>query len=175
MSISYFRSQRERQETMLEKYGFLCDCQACTLTGDQRRRNNDERQLVVTLDKHIERHLYDFESEHNDNSDIVHIRGFKDIAVPGMKETDFDDEDLSDILTAIKLLYYKLHLMDNLGFKVVSQIAVCSYILEVCEEWDLVNIGLKTAELGLKLAERIYGRQYHLYKKWCNIVKNFNK
>ena len=53
---------------MLEKYGFLCDCQACTLTGDQRRRNNDERQLVVTLDKHIERHLYDFESEHNDNT-----------------------------------------------------------------------------------------------------------
>ena len=136
-----------------------------------RRRNNDERQLVVTLDKHIERHLYDFESEHNDNSDIVHIRGFKDIAVPGMKETDFDDEDLSDILTAIKLLYYKLHLMDNLGFKVVSQIAVCSYILEVCEEWDLVNIGLKTAERGLVLAERIYGRQYHLYKHWCNIVK----
>ena len=157
---------------MLEKYGFLCDCPACTLTGDQRRRNNDQRKLVVTLDKLVERHLYDFESD-NDRSDFVDMKDLAD--VPGMEETDIDDEDLSDILTAIKLLYYKLHLMDKLGFKVVSQLAVCSYILEVCEEWDLVSIGLKTAERGLILAERIYGRQYHLYKKWCNIVKNFKK
>ena len=72
----------------------------------------------------MERHLYDFEEE-EDIGDYEEIfENLEDV----IKITELDcinceeDEDLNDIKMAIKLLFYKIHLMDTLGFKVVSQV-----------------------------------------------------
>ena len=120
------RSQKERREMMLEQYGFECDCLACTLTGEQRKENNQQRRLVADLDIIIERLLYDFPPEESLEPVITtpHI----EISLPCLEQLEAeiedseDSEDLPDVLTAIKLSFYKLYLMERLGFKVVSQV-----------------------------------------------------
>ena len=107
---------------MLEQYGFDCDCEACSLTGEKREENNKQRRLVDDLDLVIERLLYEFPNEEN----IHPVKPCHqiDFSLPWLDkmESSNEDSDLSDILTAIKLNYYKLYLMDRIGFKVVSQV-----------------------------------------------------
>ena len=108
---------------MLEQYGFECDCLACTLTGEQRKENNQQRRLVADLDIIIERLLYDFPPDESLEPVITtpHI----EMSLPCLEQLEAeseDSEDLPDVLTAIKLSFYKLYLMERLGFKVVSQV-----------------------------------------------------
>ena len=112
---------------MLEKYGFLCDCPACSLTGVERRRDNEQRRLLHSLDGIIERHLYDIEDISMDESDdldaINEILEKTNISIPEPNNILQEElEDLKDVLFAIKLLLLKLHLMNILGFKIVSQV-----------------------------------------------------
>ena len=121
----FARSQKERRETMLEQYGFECDCQACSLTGEERRENNQQRRLVADLDILIERLLYDFPEE--ERPEAVIATPSIEISLPCLEqlETDSDESDaadLQDVLAAIKISFYKLYLMEKLGFKVVSQV-----------------------------------------------------
>ena len=93
-------------------------------SGDKKHKNNTHRQFVLTIDTLVERHLYDFEEE-EDIGDYEEIFEYLEDVI---KITELDcinceeDEDLNDIKMAIKLLFYKIHLMDTLGFKVVSQV-----------------------------------------------------
>ena len=110
---------------MLEQYGFECDCQACTLSGEERRENNQQRRLVADLDSLIERLLYDFPEE--ERPEAVIATPSIEISLPCLEqlETDSDESDeadLQDVLAAIKISFYKLYLMEKLGFKVVSQV-----------------------------------------------------
>jgi len=184
ITISYFtkllavKSQRERRTAMLEQYGFECDCQACTLTGEERKENNQQRRLVDDLDLLIERLLYDFPpEEENIQVSSASPKVEVDISLAWLDklESATEETESRDILTAIKLNYYKLHLMEKLGFKVVSQISVCSYILEICKEWQLEEAGYPALESGVKLAECIYGQKSKHYKAWLEKRKNFNR
>ena len=110
---------------MLEQYGFECDCLACTLSGEERRENNQQRRLVADLDILIERLLYDFPEE--ERPEAVIATPNIDISLPCLEQLetsieDSDEADLQDVLAAIKISFYKLYLMERLGFKVVSQV-----------------------------------------------------
>ena len=115
---------------MLEKYGFLCDCPACSMTGVERKRDNEQRRLLHTLDGMVERHLYDIEDvpmDENDDLDAINeIMEKTDISITEPNHILQEElEDLKDVLFAIKLLLLKLHLMHLLGFKIVSQVSQC--------------------------------------------------
>lgn len=63
------------------------------------------------------------------------------------------DPDMADILTAIKLNYYKLTLMDKLGFKVVSQvgqalIGMFYFLISLLSRYLCVRTSLKSAKSG---------------------------
>ena len=114
---------------MLEQYGFQCDCPACTLTGEERRENNKQRRLVADLDVVVERLLYDFPAE--ERLEAVIPTPDIEMSLPCLEQLeisseDSEDEDLPDVLAAIKISFYKLYLMERLGFKVVSQVESCS-------------------------------------------------
>ena len=117
---------------MLEQYGFLCDCQACTLTGQDRIENNKLRNRVLELDAVIERHLYEFEEESDDDTSADYgyildeeydkLSDINQVIATDRDKNKDEDEEVEEIFMAIKLLYHKFHLMDQLGFKVVSQV-----------------------------------------------------
>ena len=117
---------------MLEQYGFQCDCPACSLTGEERRENNKQRRLVADLDIIVERLLYDFPAE--ERLEAVIPTPDIEMSLPCLEQLetsseDSEDEDLPDVLAAIKISFYKLYLMERLGFKVVSQVESCSTVV----------------------------------------------
>ena len=178
---------------MLEQYGFLCDCVACSLTGEERRKNDEGRRQVLRMDSAVEKLLYDFdETRESDNTDQFQDLENK-INIPGLSELEMQGEE-RDVANAVILLFHKLSMMDSLGFKVVSQastsciifclsksctivtsaqLAVVSYILEVCREWELNTTALSAIKTGLSLAARIYGRKSHQFKRWSEMEKSF--
>lgn len=190
------RSQKERRETMLEQYGFECDCPACTLTGEERRENNQQRRLVADLDIVVERLLYDFPAE--ERPEPVIPTPTIEMSLPCLDQLEVSSEDseegdLPDVLAAIKISFYKLYLMERLGFKVVSQvellhsggflyflptlvmqISVCSYILEICREWELQSAGYLAVETGTRLARCIYGDRSRHVRVWREKSQYFN-
>ena len=89
------------------------------------------------------------------------------VPVPGLEDLDSEGGDLRDAVTAVRLLFSKLHLMDCLGFKVVSQLGVVSTLLEVCEEWELGPAARLAADTGLALSARIHGREGGQYAEWA--------
>ena len=180
---------------MLEQYGFECDCQACSLTGEERRENNQQRRLVADLDIVIERLLYDFPAE--DSLEAVIPTPNIEMSLPCLEQLeasseDSEEGDLPDVLTALKISFYKLYLMERLGFKVVSQvellhcgflhflttflmqISVCSQILEICREWELESPGYLAVETGVRLARCIYGDKSKHYRAWLEKMKYFH-
>ena len=54
------------------------------------------------------------------------------------------------------------------------QISVCSYILEICKEWELKSPGYLAVETGVRLARCIYGDKSKHYKAWLQKMKYFN-
>ena len=105
---------------MLEQYGFLCDCVACSLTGEERRKNDEGRRQVLRMDSAVEKLLYDFdETRESDNADQFQDLDIK-INIPGLSELEMQGEE-RDVANAVILLFHKLSRMDSLGFKVVSQ------------------------------------------------------
>ena len=123
---------------MLEQYGFECDCPACTLTGEERRENNQQRRLVADLDVVVERLLYDFPAE--ESLEAVIPTPDIEMSLPCLEQLeasseDSEEEDLPDVLAAVKISFYKLHLMERLGFKVASQVE-CRVLLH-CGWWVL--------------------------------------
>jgi len=183
ITICYFtkllavKSQKERRETMLEQYGFECDCPACTLTGEERRENNQQRRLVADLDIVVERLLYDFPAE--ERPEPVIPTPTIEMSLPCLDQLEVSSEDseegdLPDVLAAIKISFYKLYLMERLGFKVVSQISVCSYILEICREWELQSAGYLAVETGTRLARCIYGDRSRHVRVWREKSRYFN-
>ena len=106
---------------MLEQYGFLCDCVACSLSGEERRKNDESRQQVLRMDSVIEKLLYEFDGDEESDADDP----FQDldirINVPGLSDLDIQGEEERDVANAVILLFHKLSRMDALGFKVVSQ------------------------------------------------------
>ena len=105
---------------MLDQYGFLCDCVACSLTGEKKRENDEKRKQVLQVDSDIEKLLYDFEGD--EESDTINQFQYPDseINIPGLSDLKTHGEE-SDVSNAVILLFHKLALMDSLGFKVVSQ------------------------------------------------------
>ena len=113
---------------MLEQYGFLCDCVACSLTGEERRENDEGRRQVLWMDSAVEKLLYDFDEEgENDNADQFQDLDIK-INIPGLSELDMQGEE-KDVANAVILLFHKLSIMDSLGFKVVSQASTMDEII----------------------------------------------
>ena len=181
---------------MLEQYGFECDCPACTLTGEERRENNQQRRLVADLDIVVERLLYDFPAE--ERPEPVIPTPTIEMSLPCLDQLEVSSEDseegdLPDVLAAIKISFYKLYLMERLGFKVVSQvellhsggflyflptlvmqISVCSYILEICREWELQSAGYLAVETGTRLARCIYGDRSRHVRVWREKSQYFN-
>ena len=140
---------------MFEQYGFECDCEACTLTGTHRRENNQQRRLVQDLDVLIERLLYEFPPGDENSSEPVMASPEVDISPVWLEKVDsaHGDPDMADILTAIKLNYYKLTLMDKLGFKVVSQvgqalIGMFYFLISLLSRYLCVRTSLKSAKSG---------------------------
>ena len=175
---------------MLEQYGFLCDCVACSLSGEERRVNDESRQQILLMDSVIEKLLYEIDGdEESDTTDPFQDLDIR-INVPGLSDLDIQGEEERDVANAVILLFHKLSRMDALGFKVVSQasyhilcsltfyelfvqLGVVSYILEVCREWELTTTALAALKTGLALAARIYGRQSHQYKDWSEKGNSF--
>ena len=106
---------------MLEQYGFLCDCVACSLSGEERRVNDESRQQVLRMDSVIEKLLYEFDGDEESDANYP----FQDldirINVPGLGDLEMQGEEERDVANAVILLFFKLSRMDALGFKVVSQ------------------------------------------------------
>ena len=50
-----------------------------------------------------------------------------------------------------------------------------SYILEVCQEWELTTTALAASKSGLSLAARIYGPQSPQCKHLTDIVETLTK
>jgi len=188
ITICYFtllvgaRSQKERKEYLLSHYGFPCDCVACSLEGEERKVNDKERKEVATLEKRIECLLYEFpEDSHDENEsskeDDLSIefdneafcRGSTSIA--NSEEEDVDP-DLADILSGLQLSYHRLRLMAKLGFKLVSQLRICSSILEICTEWELGQAGLLAASTGARLAQNLYGARSRQAQDWKSRLKS---
>ena len=107
---------------MLEQYGFLCDCVACSLSGVERRKNDESRQQVLRMDSVIEKLLYEFdEDDETDTTDPFQDLDIR-INVPGLSDLEMQgEEEERDVANAVILLFHKLSRMDALGFKVVSQ------------------------------------------------------
>ena len=105
---------------MLEQYGFLCDCVACSLTGEERREHDESRRQVLRMDAVIEKLLYEFdEDEECDSTDLFQDLDIK-VNIPGLSDLESQGEE-RDVANAVILLFHKLSRMDTLGFKVVSQ------------------------------------------------------
>ena len=79
-----------------------------------------------------------------------------------------DEPDLADILAGLKLSYHRLHLMEKLGFKLVSQLRVCSLIVDICDEWDLQKLGSRAVRTGVQLAQCLYGSRSQHAKQWIS-------
>ena len=77
---------------MLEQYGFECDCLACTLTGDERKENNQQRRLVADLDIIIERLLYDFPAEVRLEAEIPPTPNIE-MSLPCLEQLETSSED----------------------------------------------------------------------------------
>ena len=106
---------------MLEQYGFLCDCVACSLSGEERRVNDESRQQILWMDSVIEKNLYEIDGdEESDTTDPFQDLDIR-INVPGLSDLDIQGEEERDVANAVILLFHKLSRMDALGFKVVSQ------------------------------------------------------
>ena len=123
------------------------------------------------LDTSIERLLYDFPegSGGGEAGGDIQLEDVPEppVPIPGLEDLDSEAGDLGDAVTAVRLLFSKLHLMDCLGFKVVSQLGVVSYLLEVCEEWELRPAARLAADTGLALSARIHGREGGQYAEWA--------
>ena len=135
------------------------------------------------MDSVIEKFLYEFdEDEECDSTDLLQDLDIE-VKIPGLSDLEMQGEE-KDVANAVILLFHKLSRMDTLGFKVVSQaskiilcfniflilqfsqLAVVSYILEVCREWELITTAQAALKTGLTLAAKIYGRQSLPYKQW---------
>ena len=129
--VMFPRPQRERRQIMLEQYGFLCDCVACSLTGEERKENDESRRQVLRMDSVVEKLLYEFdEDEECDSTDLLQDLDIE-VKIPGLSDLEMQGEE-RDVANAVILLFHKLSRMDTLGFKVVSQaseIILCSKIL----------------------------------------------
>ena len=161
---------------MFDLYGFLCDCPACSLEGEERRRDNDQRRLLKSLDNHVEKLLYVIDTREDCDENGTDLDKIQDIienlkiTVPEPHEIDEEDlNDIQDVLFAIKILILKLHLMNSLGFKVVTQLSVYKYILEICEEWDLAEIARDISSEGARLARILYGETGEQLNFWSDV------
>jgi len=186
ITICYFtllvgaRSQKERKEYLQSHYGFPCDCVACSLEGEEKKINDRERKEVGSLEKRIECLLYEFpedsqdENESNKDDDLsiefdnaaYYKDAMRDVTVPTSLEEETVDPDLADILLGLQLSYHRLRLMAKLGFKLVSQLRICSSILEICSEWDLHQAGQEAASTGARLAQHLYGARAPQTQEW---------
>ena len=52
---------------------------------------------------------------------------------------------------------------------------MCTYILEICKEWELEEAGNPAVESGVKLAKCIYGDKSKHYKAWLEKKKKLQK
>ena len=64
---------------MFDLYGFLCDCPACSLEGEESRRDNDQRRLLKSLDDHIEKLLYVIDTREDSDENGTDLDKIQDI------------------------------------------------------------------------------------------------
>lgn len=185
ITICYFtllvaaRSQKERKEYLQSHYGFPCDCVACNLLGEEKKINDKERKEVGALEKRIECLLYEFPEDSQDDNDsnkeddlsieFDNEAFCRDMRCDVMPDVD---PDLADILQGLQLSYHRLELMARLGFKLVSQLRICSSILEICSEWDLQQAGVEAASTGVRLAQHLYGARSQQAQHWKSRLKS---
>merc|ERR1711892_258446 len=153
--------------------------------GEEKKINDRERKEVGTLEKRIECLLYEFPEDSQDDNDsnkeddlsiefdteAVYRDSIRGVNLSESGGEDLDP-DLVDILSGVKLSYHRLRLMARLGFKLVSQLRICSSILEICSEWDLQHAGTEATTTGQRLAQHLYGVRSKQAQEWKSRLKS---
>ena len=49
--LALFPARQERQELLLDTWGFSCSCEVCSLEEEERRRNEEVRSKIRDLDE----------------------------------------------------------------------------------------------------------------------------
>jgi len=152
ITISYFTSEvgslgkKERLEYLESHYGFPCDCPACSLDGEESKRDDEKRGEVMKLEEDIEQLFYDFEDS-------------------GVSKNETPEDD---VIEGIQLNFHRLHLMKKHGFKVACQLQICINILDMAEEWDLDDITTKALSEGILLSSNLFGPNSKEALLWKN-------
>ena len=76
------------------------------------------------------------------------------------------DDIVDDYNKAISLTKRRLQLMENLGFKVITRLDICSNIVEYAKEIGDMQTVLAYLEKGCALAKILYGGCSHEVSKW---------
>ena len=89
-------------------------------------------------------------------------------------ESSISDID-EDYIKAINLTKRRLHLMESLGFKVITRIDVCSNIIEYANEIGDVETARTYLQKCCTLAKMLYGPCSNELMKWSDELLKLNK
>jgi len=163
ITICYFtieiavHTQQERKQFLLDHYGFPCDCPDCSLTGDEAKKNDEDRHLVYKLDLQIDNLLYYNASE-------IAERGCDTSSEENVSSTD--SREVADVHEGLELSMKRLHLMNKLGFKIVSRLRLCKIVLEYALEWEHFDSEKAIVNAGLEFARILHGENSKEYRYW---------
>ena len=162
---------------------------------DDENENNDEgNEKICDNDKIPERfkdlHLKegDISCDQNDKLNIVEIditptqNGISSSSADILENTNGDNHALDssssevfdDYQTAINLTKRRLHLMETLGFKIISRLDVCSNIVEYAKEIEDNETILSFLQKGSLLAKVLYGPSSDELSKWNLEINKIN-
>ena len=148
----------ERQEYLESRYGFVCDCEACRLSGIESQIDDNRRLEVRCLGKEIDDLIYEWVDVENDSEDNV-------------EQPESESDDYS---RALSLAKRRLSLMEQLGFKAISLLDACVSIVGIAEDLGDSESGKKFAEKGRSLAKMLYGIGTSEIRQWDNALKKFS-
>ena len=87
---------------------------------------------------------------------------------------DSSSEVFDDYQNAIDLTKRRLHLMETLGFKIISRLDVCSNIVEYAKEIEDNETMLSFLQKGSLLAKVLYGPSSDELSKWNLEINKIN-
>jgi len=154
------QSKAERQEYLQTRYGFLCDCDACRLTGEDLEVDDNRRLEVRSLRADIDELLYewvDIEEETDEDEDS------------GNHE-DNENHINDDYDKALRFAIRRYNLMEILGFKAISLLDGLSCCVEIARDIKDTETAVKYATEGRSKAIVLYGQDSQEVLDWDSIL-----